>query len=123
MDDSYAVTHSIKPTKTERDMNMHELLMGNRGKSAIYVTHRTDWVDVAELSPYGVEEEAGWVKNMGFREIEIETGKVLFEWWALDHVPISTSSVEIHDLKGPPPAGWDFLYVLAGVISKCETKC
>ena len=115
MDDSYAITHSIKPTETERDMNMHELLMGNSGKSAVYVTHKTDWIDVSELSPYGVEEKAGWVKNMGFREIEAETGKILFEWWALDHVPISTSSVEIHGLEGPPPVGWDFLCVVAGL--------
>jgi hypothetical protein len=123
MNDSYGVTHSISTTKTERNMNMHELLMGDNGKTAVYVTRRPDWVDVSELSPYGVESEAGWLLNMGFREVEVETGKVLFEWWALDHIPIATSSVEIQDLEGPPPAGWDFLCVLASAIPICETKC
>jgi hypothetical protein len=115
MNNSYSITYSTGPTQTEINMNMHELLMGNNGKNAVYVTHKSDWVDTSELSPYGVEEEARWVLNEGFREIELETGEVLFEWWALDHVAIAASSVEIHDLEGPPPAGWDFLCVLAGL--------
>ncbi|KAK5110420.1 hypothetical protein LTR85_001030 [Meristemomyces frigidus] len=111
MDSSYEVSHSINVPRAERSMNMHEMQMANDGKTAMYIIHKSDWVDISELSPFGIQEEAGWVFNIGFREVEIDTGKALFEWWALDHVPLSTSSVEIDGLDGPPPAGWNFFHM------------
>lgn len=96
-------------------MNMHELNVINDGRTGLYITHKSDWVDLSELSAFGVEEEAGWVMNIGFREIDIASGEVLFEWWALDHVPLSTSSTRIENLEGPPPKGWNFLYALLSI--------
>lgn len=109
MDSSYNISHSVTVKKTERNMNMHELQITKGGKTAMHIMHKSDWSDLSELSEFGVKEEAGWVFNIGFREVEIDTGKVLFEWWAMDHVPLHTSSVEITGLEGPPPNGWNWL--------------
>ena len=49
MNDSYGITHSIKTTRTEKDINIHELLMSNNGKTAIYVTRTSDWADVSSF--------------------------------------------------------------------------
>lgn len=47
-----------------------------------YVTTQTDLTDVGGSVD-------GWVHDAVVQEIDIETGEVLFEWSALDHVPVT----------------------------------
>jgi len=49
-----------------------------------------------DLTPYGGSPEQQWIVDARFQELDIETGKVLFEWSSLDHVDpegISNSSL------------------------------
>lgn len=39
-----------------------------------------------ELKAYGGSKEQQWIVDARFQELDIETGKVLFEWSSLDHV-------------------------------------
>jgi hypothetical protein len=39
-----------------------------------------------DLTPYGGSPEQQWIVDARFQELDIETGKVLFEWSSLDHV-------------------------------------
>lgn len=110
LDNSYEVTHSINVSRTLRNMNMHELNVISEGKTALHIINRSTWTDLIDLEEFMETDEAGWVSETGFREVEVDTGKVLFEWWALDHVSIAESSVEVQGLEGPAPAGWNFLY-------------
>jgi hypothetical protein len=111
LDNSYQETHSINVSRTHRNMNMHELNILNEGRTAIHIIHQPKFVDTVDLEEFGVTDEAGWVLDCGFREVEVDTGKILFEWYPHEHVNLSTSSVAITGLEGPPPSGWNFLYV------------
>jgi len=45
-----------------------------------------------DLAPYGGSAEQQWIVDAKFQELDIETGKVLFEWSSLDHIsPEGTS--------------------------------
>ena len=107
MNSSYSITDLMYPPKLILNFNMHELNIIEEGKTALAIMGRAEFVDVSEL---GVGQEAGWVSNVGFREFDIATGQTKFEWWALDHVPLSASSVKINNLDGPHPIGWNYLY-------------
>lgn len=68
-----------------------------------------------DLSPYGASKKQQWVVNAIFQELDIETGKVLFEWSSLDHVSPYESVLPINE--GQAGAGfnssdaWDYFHI------------
>jgi hypothetical protein len=72
--------------------DLHEFLIIPEDTALLtaYASARTD------LSPIGGLED-GTVWDGIAQEVEIETGKVLFEWYSLDHVGIDESYVEVPD--------------------------
>lgn len=97
---------------------MHEFNIIEEGRTGLAIIGRTELVDISEL---GIYEEVGWVANVGFREFDVATGQTKFEWWALDHVPLSASSEKIGKIKGPHPSGWNYLYALPKhVLEVCK---
>jgi len=101
---------------------MHEMNIISEGRTALHIIHQPLWLDISELGEFGVPDEAGWVLDCGFREVEVDTGKVLFEWWPHEHVRMSTSSVEVSGLEGPPPMGWNYLYVSSPFVKHTSCK-
>jgi hypothetical protein len=39
-----------------------------------------------DLNEWGASEDQQWIVNAIFQELDIATGKLLFEWASLDHV-------------------------------------
>lgn len=78
--------------------------------TALHILHREEYTDIANLT--GLDNSAhrgGWVVNMGFREVDVASGTVLFEWWALDHLNVAESTAEVKGIRGPPPVSFDFM--------------
>lgn len=100
---------------------MHEFSTVDNGKSALMVTYVAQLFDISDED--GREEEK-WLGNNGFVEIDLRTGKNLFEWWALDHIRPSETMVT-------PPAGpmtalapWDFLYAFILItVNQAANHC
>lgn len=48
-----------------------------------------------DLSAFGVpyEDDQGWVIDCHLRAVDLGSGKVVFDWSSLDHVPLSESYV------------------------------
>lgn len=91
--------------------NMYEFKIVDDGRSALSILHKAEYRDV---SPHpDLHRDAGWIGNMGFQEVDIATGAVIFEWWALDHLPVTASTAAPTDdeLDGPPPESWNFMSV------------
>ena len=82
----------------------YEFKAVNDGKAALYIAHKAEYLD---LSDHPEISRGGWAANMGFQEVDIATGEVQFEWWALDHVSVSASNEDPMDLEGPPPSVWN----------------
>lgn len=52
----------------------------------------------ADLTPVGGPED-GWAMDSMIQEIDIATGEVVFEWSALEHVPLSETMVAFEDAR------------------------
>lgn len=48
-----------------------------------------------DLSDYGIssDNDQGWVIDCHMRSVDLSSGKVLFDWSSLDHVPLNESLV------------------------------
>lgn len=108
MDNSYRITAEIHAPKLVPVFNMHELNIIEDGKKGLAILGKAEFADISVL---GLDIDVGWVLNLGFREFDIATGETLFEWWAMDHVPLDHSNVKIENINGPHPRGWNWLYV------------
>ena len=75
------------------DGDHHEFLITDRDTALIGIYGRT----TRDLSPFGGPAN-GAVLDGIVQEIDIETGRVLFEWHSLDHVGLDESSYEPSDL-------------------------
>jgi hypothetical protein len=60
----------------------HEFHIINEETALIQIYHSVPW----DLKAYGGSKEQQWIVDARFQELDIETGKVLFEWSSLDHV-------------------------------------
>ena len=93
--------------------DQHEFKMVDNGKSAIVTVYQPGPYD---LSSEGLATGMGWLLNSWFQEVEIGTDRVLFEWSAIDHVPLNASDVPPNttDTSGTgldALDGWDYLWV------------
>ena len=107
MDSSYTVVNNISVPKLIRNFNMHEFKLIHDGKSALHILFRPEYVELDKT--LGSGQETGWILNMGFQEVDTDTGEVHFQWWAYPEVQPQESKVEIYDLDGPPPKAWNWL--------------
>lgn len=68
-----------------------------------------------DLLPYGASEEQQWIVDARFQEVDIASGKVLFEWLSLEHVSPHESALSVN--KGQAGAGfnssdaWDYFHI------------
>jgi hypothetical protein len=79
--------------------DLHDMQLTDRGTALITVYHAVR----ADLSPVGGSRTGHAVDSI-VQEIDVATGKVLFEWHSLDHVALTESHA------GPPAPGHGFPY-------------
>jgi hypothetical protein len=72
--------------------DLHELELTDRGTALIPIYHAVK----ADLSVVGAAYSDGEAIDSIIQEVDVATGKVLWEWHSLDHVPITESHA------GPP---------------------
>ncbi len=70
--------------------DVHEFLLTPEGTAFIILYQAVDW----DMTPAGGSMYGGAVDGI-VQEIEVETGRVLFEWHALDHIGVEDSYIAI----------------------------
>ncbi|KAK5714201.1 hypothetical protein LTR15_011109 [Elasticomyces elasticus] len=108
LNDAYEQRTVVSGPAEMHSFNMHELKIVDGGQSALHILWKPEYIDVSELGL--PDRKAGWVGNMGFREVDLESGNTVFEWWSLDHVPLQESSWPVSKLEGPAPTAWDYFH-------------
>ena len=103
MDESYNITARVFAPKAMLKFNMHEFNVLDEGETALHILGQPEYRDVSELN---VGQDAGWVSNMGIREVDTMTGDTKLEWWVLHHVSLRASVFNVTGLNGPHPASW-----------------
>ncbi|KAG9784725.1 hypothetical protein KCU95_g9258, partial [Aureobasidium melanogenum] len=63
-----------------------------------------------DLSSLGVQDR-GWIYDSLFREIDIETGDIVFEWRASDHFAIHDTFYPIGSAGKSPESPFDFFHI------------
>ncbi|KAJ5322319.1 hypothetical protein N7452_010608 [Penicillium brevicompactum] len=94
----------------ESDMHELEVLDEERMTFAVYQPQPHD------LSEYGMKTPNGWVMDGVFQEVDIESGKVLFQWNSIDYVPLKDSYVPlgINPIVGDGISNstpWDYFHI------------
>ncbi len=96
MDDTYTIRHNISAPGFEFG-DMHEFELTSNGTALVTIYNPIP----ADLSALGGAAQ-GYILDGVFQEIEIETGKVLFQWNASDHIPLKTSKKPMKGCSDDP---------------------
>jgi len=78
---------------------VHEFLLTDNGTALISINNLV----TTDLTPYGGPADSYLVEGV-VQELEVGTGRVLFEWHSLDHVSPAESSF-------PPGPAWDYFHL------------
>ncbi len=85
--------------------DQHEFRLTDKGTALITVYHAVPY----DLSKYGGPAN-GQVYDGIAQEIDVATGKVLWQWDSLDHVPLSESYIPV---PTDPSKPWDYFHINA----------
>jgi hypothetical protein len=102
-DDTYTPIATIK-SGNGHQIDLHELQLTPSGTAlvtAYYPIH-------CDVSGAGGPHDGGLVDTV-MQEIDVRTGLVMYEWTALDHVPLTDSYVRSTYTSVPEP--WDFFHM------------
>ena len=113
MDANYRVltTVSTSGSLPAHETDFHDAVITDDDTMLImaYVTTQAD------LSEVGGEAD-GWVHDGVVQEIDIETGEVLFDWSALDHVPVTDAMHELDGDEGTRDEPFDYFHVNSATL-------
>lgn len=90
--------------------DIHEFLLTPEGTAFIILYQTVDW----DMTPAGGSMYGGAVDGI-VQEIEVETGRVLFEWHALDHIGVEDSYIAIPGADPNRPS--DYVHLNAITIA------
>ena len=105
--------HLNKETTTDNpiwSVDIHEQQMDSRDTILVSAYNNTPY----DLSSIGGPAD-GWIVDCLVFELDVDTGKVLFSWSALDHVPVGASHQPLSDKSGNGTeiAPWDYFHINA----------
>ena len=83
LNNSYDVYKDVDIRNGHDDPNMHDLTIFDDGKRALMLTQKTYDPSPLKIGKFDHQCNIGW---QGFREINLDTGEVLFEWDAEGHI-------------------------------------
>lgn len=112
MNDAFIAQTSIRSQGGLANFDEHEFNVLPDG-SAMFTLYNPEHHD---LSEYGITSGQGWIQNNFFQHIQIGTDQLLFEWSALDHVPLNESfvlpnSTEVSGSGFTPTSPWDYFHI------------
>lgn len=108
LDDNYNVYTTIDLRRHNPKPNMHDLVVRENGTRALMLTQKKyDHVSTVRLGKFKLECKVGW---QGFREVDIQTNKILFQWDAEDHIDPLESTKHEASYKEMCDDHWDILH-------------
>ena len=131
LDDTYAIDSTGLEASQASVLDLHELKVENNATALATVYQALPY----DLQPYGLQTGQGWVTTGIFREIDIASGNVLFEWSSIDHVDLSLSYVGLGTEGGNNGTSnltaWDYFHINSAdktpegdyIISSRHTSC
>lgn len=93
MDNNYRIVKTVESSGAGASSDMHEFKMTpfSNGTTVLMTVYQPRMYDLTNFERYGIKNGMGWIVEGVFQEVEIESGRVVFEWRSLDHMDPSTS--------------------------------
>ncbi|KAH8805158.1 ASST-domain-containing protein [Xylogone sp. PMI_703] len=107
LDSHYTVQQKVHDVSASSAFNMHEFNIVEDGRTALIITWIPRWNN---LDPDLEHGRWAWTVDNGFREVDLQTNKVLFDWHPLDHIDVSASKETARgDSSAQNP--WDWIHL------------
>lgn len=93
MDKNYRIVKTVESSGAGASSDMHEFRITpySDSKTALMTVYQPRMFDLTTNPRYKIKGGMGWIVEGVFQEIEIDTGRVVFEWRSTDHVDPSLS--------------------------------
>ncbi len=105
LDSHYRQIATVSSGNGLEQADQHEFRLTPQGTALITVYHAVPY----DLSPYGGPAN-GQVFDGVAQEIDVATGKVLWQWDSLQHIPLSDSYIPV---PTDPSKPWDYFHINA----------
>ncbi|PPJ59533.1 hypothetical protein CBER1_08886 [Cercospora berteroae] len=88
MDKHYRVVEQVDSSGAGASSDMHEFKLTpySDGKTALMTIYQPRQYDLTVNPRFNLRNGMGWIVEGVFQEVDIDTGKVVFEWRSLDHI-------------------------------------
>ncbi|WPH00199.1 MFS general substrate transporter [Acrodontium crateriforme] len=88
MDKNYRMVKTVESSGAGASADMHEFKITpfSNGTTALMTVYQPRQYELSVNPRFNVGKGMGWIVEGVFQEVDIETGKVVFEWRSLDHV-------------------------------------
>ncbi|KAM0276896.1 hypothetical protein ACHAQH_006268 [Verticillium albo-atrum] len=112
LNDKYETANTVQ-SRSPQLISGHEFRVVD-GKSALV---EVPFIKPVGLSRWGGKEGQDWIVSSGFQELDIQTGKVLFEWQGLDHIDPTYGAFSLDTLDRAVGSGysssdaWDYFHL------------
>lgn len=119
LDSSYQQLATVRAGH-HRFIDKHEGQLINNGKSAlVQIYHPVPIENLARLAGGSESDKRAasreWVVDAQFQEIDVDSGKVIFEWSSLDHVPVHHSNISLAGGQAgdgtSSQQAWDYFHI------------
>ncbi|KAL6249837.1 hypothetical protein RBB50_003693 [Rhinocladiella similis] len=95
------------------NLDMHENHLTRDGKAMFVTSYHPERYD---LSDFNITTGLGWIQNCIVQKIDVATSTLLWEWSAIEHVPLAESyvlpnSTEVAGTGFSPTSPWDYVHV------------
>ena len=115
MDNTLTTVTSVKSGGGLANFDEHEFNVVDDGRNVLMTLYEPEQYD---LTDWDVSTGQGWIMNCYFQKLELGTNRLLFEWSALDHVPIDETTVgpnstEVSGNGLDATSPWDWFHINA----------
>ncbi|KAL1306248.1 hypothetical protein AAFC00_004338 [Neodothiora populina] len=88
MDNHYRIVKTVEASGAGASSDMHEFRITpySDSKTALMTVYQPRMYDLTTNPRYRIKGGIGWIVEGVFQEIEIDTGRVVFEWRSADHL-------------------------------------
>jgi hypothetical protein len=107
LNQSYVEIAHFSPVGFENLGDIHEFTITSDNTALVPIYHAV----TADLTSVGGAND-GWIFDCTFQEIDIETGKMLFQWNASDHVGVNETYNDVKNV-GTENAPFDYFHINA----------
>lgn len=118
MNQHYRIVKTIDSSGAGASNDMHEFRMTphSNGTTVLMTIYQPRTYDLTTNPSFKIKNGMGWIVEGVFQEVDIETGRVVFEWRSLDHVDPSVSYIYpgTTDTSGDGLAEdtpWDYFHI------------